>query len=57
MHTKKHDTSRVVGMATSVKSGWRRHVACDDKREKRFVVVMISQKEGAWRNNNSCRDL
>jgi len=44
-------------MATSVKSGWRRHVACDDKREKRFVVVMISQKEGAWRNNNSCRDL
>jgi hypothetical protein len=30
------------------KSGWRRHVACDDGRKERSVVVVTtSQREGA----------
>jgi hypothetical protein len=44
-------------MATSAKSGWRRHVTCDDIKEERSMVVMTSQREGAQRDNNSHKDL
>jgi hypothetical protein len=47
--TRHKSCSRSIGMAASAKSGWRRHVACDDeRREERWsVVVTSSQKEGA----------
>jgi hypothetical protein len=31
-----------IDITTSAKNGWRRHVACDDTREERFMVVTIS---------------
>jgi hypothetical protein len=45
-------------MAISAKSGWKRHVAFDNKREEKSMVIMISQKEGVHRDsNNHHRDL
>jgi hypothetical protein len=40
-------------MPTNAKSGWRKHVACNNKREERSMVVMTSQREGAQKDNNS----
>ncbi len=42
-----------IVIVTSAKSGWSRHVACNDKREERSMVVMTIQREGVWKDNNS----
>ncbi len=51
--TRHNSCSRSIGMAASAKSGWRRHVACDERREEKgrdhgpWSVVTTSEREGA----------